>query len=428
MMQSTPSAIESRALFPTKLKPLFQSHRYKVVRGGRGSAKSWSAARALLQIGANKRLSVLCAREFQSSIRDSVHRLLKNQIAAMKLGPVFDVERDVIYGPNGTMFVFVGLSDKTAENLKSYEDFDVCWVEEAQVLTDNSLNTLTPTIRKPGSEIWFTYNPSLATDPVHVFADSLRPDEGVVIEMNWRDNPFFHGTLNEERLRAKRTMSKIDYENIWEGRLRPAIEGAIYAEEMAAMEAERRIGTFPPDPYHLVYPVFDLGYNDKMAIAFVQRNVSQLRLIDYLEDSHKTLAWYSEQMRRKPYSYGSIVLPHDGGHGDYKTGKTAQEILEGLNWRVSVLPRVDLDDGIRDTRMALAQMFIDREKCARLIECLRRYRRSVPRRTGEPGGPLHDEFSHGADAVRYVAQATPLLDDEVGMALPDLVYPKTSLV
>lgn len=420
--------IESRARFPAKLRCLFEPHRYKVLRGGRGSAKSWSIGRALIQLGVNRKIAVLCAREFQSSIRDSVHRLLKNQIEMMGLGAAYEVERDTIRGANGTIFVFAGLSDATAENLKSYEDFDYCWIEEAQVMTTNSLNTLLPTIRKPASEIWFSYNPSLDTDPIHQFANSLLPGEGVVVEINWRENPFFNDTIEAERRRAERTLPRDEYLNIWEGQLRPAVEGAIYSGELSLMESEHRIGDFPYDPYHLVYPIFDLGFNDSMTIVFAQRNVSQIRVIDYIEDNGLTLDVYSKQMREKPYNYGSVVLPHDGGHGDYKTGKTAQEILEGFNWRVHVLPRVDVDDGIRDTRMAMKQMFINRSKCERLIECLRRYRRHVPRTTGEPAKPVHDQYSHGADGIRYTAQAVSIMDDEVGMKLPDLKYPKMAML
>jgi len=433
--------LTSRAQFPSKARPLFERHRYKVLRGGRASTKSWCAARALVQLAANLDLraklgfrkesfAVLCGREFQSAIRESVHKLLKNQIQSMDLGALFRVEQSAIYGPHGSMFVFIGLAEQTKENMKSYEDFDVCWVEEAQVLSQGTLNTLLPTIRRPGSEIWFTYNPELDDDPIQKFANSLTPADGVVIDLHYHDNPWFNATLEAERARAERTLPRVDYENIWEGKIRPTVAGAIYADEIADMAAQRRYGDYPYDPFHLVHPVFDLGWNDFMVIGFVQRHISQLRLIDYLEDDHKTLDWYSQRMREKPYSYGTAFLPHDGDHGDYRSdqGKSAKQILEGLGWRVEVLPQRAINDGIRETRMALKTLYVDRTKCAQWYEHMKRYRRAVSKSTGEAGAPLHDQHSHAADMTRYIAQAAPQMADDVGVQLPALEYGKTGLV
>ena len=433
--------LTSRAQFPSKLRPLFEPHRYKVLRGGRASTKSWGIARALLQIGANLELrerlgfrpdafGVLCGREFQSSIRESVHKLLKTQIASMGLQALFDVQQSAIYGPHGAVFVFVGLAEQSKENMKSYEDFDVAWVEEGQVITQPTLDVLLPTIRRPGSEIWFSYNPELDTDPIQRFADSLTPDDGIVIDLNYRDNPWFNATLEAERARAERTLPKADYENIWEGKVRAAIEGAIYAEEIAELLAKRRYADFPYDPFHLVYPVFDLGWNDSMVIGFWQRNVSQLRLIDYLEDDHRTLDWYSRELRGKPYSYGKAFLPHDGDHGDYRSdqGRSAKQILEGLGWTVEVLPARSVEDGLRETRMQLASTFVDRTNCAPWYEHMRRYRRAIPKTTREPAGPLPDVHSHCADMTRYAVQAAPQMDDDAGMNLPPLAYGKAGIV
>ena len=436
-MSAAESALRCESEFPEKLAPLFERWRYKILKGGRGSAKSWGIARALLQLAFNPELrsqlgfrrdtfSVLCGREFQSSIRDSVHKLLKTQIELMGLCSVFRVERDAIYGPCNSAFVFVGLSDKTKENMKSFEDFDAAWIEEAQVITQGSLDVLLPTIRRDGSEIWFSYNPQLDSDPIEKFATSLLPSEGVVIELHYRDNPWFNETLEAERQRAERTMPKIDYENIWDGKLRPAVEGAIYADEMAAMYAERRICSVPYDPYHLVYPVFDLGWNDLMTVGFCQRHLSSLRVIDYIEDDHKTYDWFSQRMRERSYNFGVVFMPHDAENNTPESGRDAKKIMEDLGWRVVILPRADVNNGIRDTRMAMKSMYIDSVKCATLIEHLKRYRRTVPSTTGEPGAPLHDAHSHGADMLRKAAQAAPLMDDEESMNLPPLesLYPE----
>lgn len=415
--------------FPEKLSGLFRPYRYKIIRGGRGSTKSWSVARALIIKAAQGKLQVLCAREFQSSIRDSVHKLLSNQIAALGLSSVFDIQQTAIYGPHESVFVFVGLSDKTAESLKSYEDFDIVWVEEGQVLSQRSIHILTPTIRKDGSEIWITFNPELDTDPTWVeFVENATPESTFGIEMNWRDNPWFNAVLEAERQKALRTMSRIDYENIWEGKPRPAVSGAIYSEEVAKLVAEGRIGEFPHDPHLMTHAVFDLGWNDKMSIIMVQRVASSLRAIDYIEDDHKTLDWYSRELRKREYNWGTLFLPHDGGHGNAQTGKTDQQILEDLKWTVTVLPNQAVDNGIRAARMAFEGLYVNKSKCGRLVECLKRYRRGIPATTGEPGAPVHDEWSHGADAYRYTALAAPMMDNHNGLSLPALKYPKLGVV
>lgn len=418
-----------RAQFPAKLAPLFRPHRYKALRGGRGALKSWSVARALLTIGVQQPKRILCAREFQSSIKDSVHKLLSDQIGLLGYGQDYHIEKQAIYGPQGTEFAFTGLSDQSAESLKSYEGFDICWVEEGQVVSERSWQILLPTIRKEDSEVWVTFNPELESDPTWVRFVAQLPPECFGIELNWRDNPWFSSALKAERERDERNLPKIEYDWIWEGKCRPAVSGAIYAEEIARLQEERRFGEFPYDPFHLVHPVFDLGWNDHMVIGFWQRHISQLRLIDYIEVDHTTLDACSREMRERQYSYGTVFLPHDGDHGDYRSdqGKSARQILEGLSWKVEVLPRRDIEAGIRETRMALKQVFADR-KCAPWLEHMKRYRRVIPKTTNEAGAPMHDVHSHCADMTRYAAQAAPLMTDQQGVKLSPIAYPKRRVV
>ena len=150
--------VEVRADFPVKLSFLFRPARYKVARGGRGSAKSWSFARALIIKADAAPLRVLCTREVQMSIKDSVHRLLGDQIEALGLSHRYEVLATEIRNKHtGSTFVFAGLSTQTIESIKSYEGIDVCWVEEGQKVSKRSWDILAPTIRKPSSEIWVTY-------------------------------------------------------------------------------------------------------------------------------------------------------------------------------------------------------------------------------------------------------------------------------
>lgn len=393
------------AKFPAKLQFLFQPMRYKVARGGRGSAKSWSFARALLIQGAGKPLRILCTREVQKSIRDSVHKLLSDQIEALGLGGFYSILDTEIRGQNGTLIIFAGLAQHTVESIKSYEGVDIVWVEEAQAVTKRSWEVLIPTIRKANSEIWVSYNPELETDETHQRFTINPPDNCISVLLNYSDNPWFPAVLEQERLHCQRTNPK-DYANIWEGACKPAVAGAIYYNEIELAERDGNICNVPYDPMLKVHVVFDLGWNDAMTISMVQRQRSEIRIIDYIEDSFRTLDQYSADLKDKRYNWGRVWLPHDGFSKDFKTGYSAEQILKNLGW--DVVPRaqiaeVPVESGIKTARMLFRQMYFDKSKTERLIQCLKRYRRSINQQTNEPGAPLHDEFSHGADNLRYIA-------------------------
>lgn len=379
--------------------------RYKVARGGRGSAKSWSFARALLLQGAAKPLRILCTREVQKSIKDSVHKLLSDQIQALGLGSIYQVLETEIRGPNGTLIIFAGLANHTIESIKSYEGIDIVWIEEGQVVSKRSLNILIPTIRKDGSEIWISYNPELDTDPVHDMFTMNPPDNCVSVLVNHSDNPWFPPVLELERLRCKQNDPK-GYENIWEGKCKPAVVGAIYYDEVAAAEAGGQICNVPYDPMLKVHVVFDLGWNDSMSISLVQTIRSEIRIIKYIEDSHKTLDWYSAELKKLNYNWGKVWLPHDGFSRDFKSGKSSEEILSALGWEVASrqeIVELGLEEGIKATRMTFRQMYFDKANTERLIQCVKRYRRAINQSTQEAGAPFHDEYSHGADNLRYIA-------------------------
>lgn len=383
---------------------LFKPHRYKVMHGGRGSAKSWTVARVLLILAASKPLRVCCFREVQESIRESVHRLLSDQIQQLGLGAHYEVTQNEIRCPStGSLFVFAGLAQHTVESIKSFEGMDVAWIEEAQSVSKRSLDVLTPTIRKPSSEIWVTLNPHLETDETWIRLVKLPPADSWVCAINWRDNPWFPDVLEQERL-ATKARDPDNYANIWEGEPLRVAEGAIYAAEVDAMYREGRVRNVPYDPVLVVDTVWDLGWNDSMTIGLFQRSASELRCIGYIENSHKTLDWYVRELETLGYRYGKDFIPHDGAARDFKTGKSTEEILKGMGRNVEVLPATPIEEGIRAARTVFPRAYID-EKAERLLECLKRYRRIVNRKTGEPMGPLHDEYSHGADMWRYACQA-----------------------
>lgn len=391
--------------FPKKFKAFDKPCRYKFARGGRGSGKSWSVAKKLLLIGTQKPTRILCTREVQKSIKQSVHQLLKDQINGMGLDSFYQVLETEIRGLNGTRIYFSGLSDMTADSIKSFEGVDICWIEEGQAITDKSLKILTPTIRAEGSEIWVTYNPQLDSDPIHQMANAER-DDTITIDVNWYDNPWFPAVLNDERLHAKATLPTAEYEHIWEGKCMPAVEGAIYFNEIADAEAKGRVTRLQYDPMLKVHTIWDLGFNDSMFITFVQRVASEIRIIHAIEDNQRTLVDYVESdIKPLNYNWGSDWLPHDGFAKRHQSGKSDAEVMLALGRKVIAIPNMDIESGIRRGREVFPRVYFNKESpgVMRLVECLKRYRRHVSKATGEPSRPVHDEYSHGADNYRYIA-------------------------
>ena len=188
---------ESKFEIPRKLEPLYYPARYKVFYGGRGGAKSWGFARTLLLMALQKKIRVLCAREFQVSIADSVHKLLCDQIYELGYERGFSITKTQITSFLGSEFIFKGLHHN-AQEIKSLEGVDICWVEEASSVSRESWDLLIPTIRKENSEIWISFNPSSPDDETWKRFVVNAPDNAVVVKIGWQDNPWFPDTLKRE--------------------------------------------------------------------------------------------------------------------------------------------------------------------------------------------------------------------------------------
>jgi phage terminase large subunit len=366
-------------------------------------------ARALLIQAANKPLRVLCAREIQKSIKQSVHTLLNDQIQLLGLGAFYEVLEAEIRGINGSSFSFTGLATNTVESIKSFEGCDVVFVEEAQTVSKKSWDILIPTIRKPNSEIWVSFNPALDTDDTYTRFVVNPPENAKVVKVNYTDNPWFPDVLETERQHSLKTNP--DYANIWEGDCKAAVDGAIYSNEIREAQEEGHITNVPYDPMLKVHVVMDLGWNDSMAVILCQKGVSDLRIIGYIEDDHRTLDSYSAQLKNLPYNWGTMFLPHDGQSKDFKHGISAEDIMRKLGWDVRIVPKQDIESGIKLARMNFHRIYFDKS-AQRLVECLKNYRRSINSATNEPGAPLHDEFSHGADAFRYLCTSIEAMKNE----------------
>ena len=394
----------AKAEFPIKLQCLFEpkKSRYRVLYGGRGGAKSWGVARALLIKAVQEPLRILCAREFQSSMKDSVHKLLTDQIVDLGLTSFYEITQNQIRGKNGSEINFIGLKNNIA-NVKSSEGVDICWVEEAQTVSRMSWDVLIPTIRKEGSEIWITFNPLLETDDTYQRFVVNPPKNSIVQKINWSDNPWFPETLREEKdnLKARDIHS---YNVVWEGFCRQTVDGAIFAKEMQMAELERRITNVPYDPIKPVHAIFDLGWADMTAVWFVQFIGMETRLLRYYEVNQTTMTEILAKMQTFGYLYDTLWLPHDAQHKTLASnGRSIEEIVRNAGYKTKILERVPVADSINAARTIFRSCYFDRENCHEGLQCLRNYRYDVDPETGQFGRtPLHDHYSHGADAFRYI--------------------------
>lgn len=379
--------------------------------GGRGSAKSQSIARALLIQGAQEKHKVLCAREIQRSIGESVHSLLVEQIEQLGLQGFYTVQKANIYGKNGTEFLFAGLRTNIS-NIKSIPNITRAWVEEAQTISKASMSVLIPTVRAPNSEIWMSFNPELEDD--YIFQEFVLnpPDGAMVVNMNWRDNKWFPDVLRQEMESLKRKNEE-EYQHVWEGKPKQAIEGAIFAKEVTKAAMENRITLVPVQAGVPVHTFWDLGMSDNTAIWFVQIVGMEYRMLDYYEASGERFSHYIEVLAERGYKYGEHCLPHDADHEQLAASATIRQQLQNalrdnpaLGQSVRTVPRIPKKAlAIESARAIFQQCFFDKNKTADGLNCLRRYAFANDPETGRVSKePRHDAYSHGADAFLCFAQ------------------------
>jgi phage terminase large subunit len=411
---------------PKVFKPLDKPHRYKVMYGGRGSSKSWSVARKLILRAAQNKILILCTRELQKSIKQSVHRLITNQIDAMGLTSFFAVVENSIKGANGSEFIFLG-TKHNPEEIKSTEGIDICWIEEAANVTEDSWDIIDPTIRKEGSEIWITFNTRFKFDHMYQnFIANDPPPGSWVKRVNHNDNPFFPPALKAQM----DNMKVKDYEKylyIWEGQLKQLAKGAIFGKQILEMRKSGRICNVPVLPNTEVHTFWDLGRNDHTAIWFMQNVGKEYRMIDYYEGRLQDIDHYcriikgtctnseieklsvteEDNERRQGYIYGSHYMPHDVKHQmlGMSTPRKKQFEAGGVKPIVVVERISDKGDAISLGREKLASVWIDEKRCERGIDCLSNYRYQYnDDKDTHNQSPHHDWSSNGADAYMGMAQ------------------------
>lgn len=240
---------------PRVFVPLLEPKRYKAAYGGRGSGKSHHFAEDIVEAAIRRPgLRVVCVREVQKTLKESAKRLIEDKITAHGVWPLFGGKprNDHLVTPGNGVILFQGMQDHTAESIKSLEGFDTAWVEEAQTLSALSLEFLRPTIRKPGSELWFSWNPRSPLDPVDAFFRGTQPpDNAAVVKVNYNDNPFFPAELEAERQHDERT-NRDRYAHIWLGEYEPMAIGAIWDRQTIHAHRRREV---PPDMNRIVVAV-----------------------------------------------------------------------------------------------------------------------------------------------------------------------------
>lgn len=400
------------AAFPAKLQCLFQPKRHKVLWGGRGAGRSWGVARALLLLGTQRPLRILCVRELQNSIAESVHKLLSDQITELGLDSVYSVEKAKIYGPNGTEISFEGVKNNHRK-IKSYEGIDVAWVEEANNVSAASWEVLLPTIRKDGSEIWITFNPELKTDYTYRRFVLSPSDDSVVVHMTWRDNPWFPKVLEAER-EDLRIRDYDAYMNVWEGLCRETLEGAIYAKELRAAQAEGRITKVPWVRELPVDTFWDLGRADHTAIWFGQKVGMQYRVLAFYQSNLEDISHYIRHLQSRSFAYGTHWLPHDARAKVLGSKRSVEEqVRAAYPGMVRIAIKASVTDGINASRLIFPNCWFDEIECEDGLECLRHYKYQVI--DGQiSNNPLHDWASDGADAFRTMGVSIKLVGKKEG--------------
>lgn len=372
--------------------PLLEPARYKGAHGGRGSGKSHFFAealveRALMQPG----LRWVCIREVQKSLEQSVKRLIEDKIEALGVGRKFEVQKVEIKTPGEGLIIFQGMQNHTADSIKSLEGYDGAWVEEAQSLSAHSLKLLRPTIRKPGSELWFTWNPSSPDDPVDKLLrgeNCIPAPEAIVVQANWRDNPFFPEVLRKEML-TDQSRNPDDYEHVWNGGYVTISEAVIFRRRVSVEAFDD-----PPEGTRIFFGA-DWGFaNDPTTLIRFWLDDETLFI------SHEAFG-HGVEIDETPQLFDSVPgsrswpIKADGARPETISYMRRQ----GFNIEAAEKWPGSVEDGI--AHMKGFKRIVVHERCPRIAQEFRLYAYKVDKITGDILPIIVDKWNHGIDAVRY---------------------------
>jgi phage terminase large subunit len=376
--------------------------------GGDGSGKSHFFAGLLIEDSlANKGLLSVCIREVQKTLRESAKRLLESKLEEFGLGEAdgFKVFKEVIETPGDGTIIFQGMQDHTAESIKSLEGFKRAWIEEAQTISPRSLSLLRPTIRAEGSEIWCGWNPRRRTDPIDLMLRGpVKPTGSVVINANWKHNPWFPSVLEQERLDCLRDNPE-QYDHIWEGDYAKVTVGAYYATQLSTMKREGRLGRVAPDPLMTIRAVWDIGGTgakaDACSIWICQFVGREIRVLNYYEAQGQPLATHINWLRDNGYGKALCILPHDGATNDKVYAVSYESALKEAGFEVGVVPNQGKGAAmfrVEAARRLFPSIWINEATTSGGIEALGSYHAKKDEARNIDLGPEHDWSSHAADA------------------------------
>jgi len=389
-------------------EPLLAPMRYKGAWGGRGSGKShFFAGMAVEKHANNPGTHTVCIREIQQSLKESAKRTIEAVLARHGIGEAdgFRSYTDRIVTPGDGQIIFLGMQDHTAESLKSLEGYKYAWVEQAEMLSQKSFDILRPTIRAPGSELWFSWNPRRRVDPVDVFfRQNELPANAVCVMANWRDNEWRTKELEDERLECLRSQPE-QYDHIWEGDYQKIAFGAYYAQVLTMAKGSGRISKCYADPLLPLKAFWDIGGTgakaDHTVIWIAQFVGREIRVLDYYEAQGQDLATHVQWLRKNKYDNALMVLPHDGAAHDKVHAVSYETELQRAGFETQVIPnqgRSAAAQRIEATRRLMARIWFHQPTTQAGIEALGAYHAKRDEQRLVDLGPEHDWASHCADA------------------------------
>lgn len=398
-----------------------------MLEDGTVTHNSINSVRAAIIFSRARKLEIVCFRELQKSIQESLHGVICNEIEALGITDEFEIlNAEIINKITGARFTFEALRYNISK-IKSRARIDIALLEEADNISKTSLDILMPTVRSreyssgdfggpfgKGPEIWILFNPKFDTDEVYkrfiLKKEQYAPDYdkdgnryAIVCKINHSDNKWFPADLRRE-MELLKLSSIEDYLHVWEGNTKQVLDGAIYAEEIKKVLLDGRRGKVQYDPSRPVHTFWDLGHDDYTSIWFVQQIGVEYNMISFFQDRLKKIAYYIEHLQGLKYNYGYHYLPHDADNETLASRSVARIVRDSYPGKVRIVPRVAQKVlGIRAGRQVFDLCNFDEENTADGWQCLCRYQYDVDETGKWSTNPRHDCYSHGADAYQTFA-------------------------
>lgn len=416
----------SEIQIPAAFRDLFRTDwRDAAYYGGRGGAKSHSVAGALVIQAAQAPLRVVCGREIQESLKDSVKQLIEDKISDYGLADHFEALKDETRAKNGGKFVYKGLW-RNPDAIKSLEGADVFWGEEANRISARSIRLIRPTMRKPGSRMIWTWNPEFDFDPVDALfrGPAGPPPNSIVREVSWRDNPWFEGTPLQAEMEHDYRVNPQMADHVWGGAYVAAVDGAYYAEQLRIAREEGRLSVLSVDPMLPMQAFWDIGVADSTAIWVAQFVAREIRVLDYIEAQGQPLGYYVNELRRRGWGRAICVLPHDGVQRDNYTATSFEEHVRSAGFETRIIKNQGKGAAmqrIEAGRRLFPRIWFNEDATRDGVKALSAYHERRDDRRNIGLGPEHDWASHAADAfgLMCISYEEPTTAAASAFVIPD---------